>query len=210
MLQEMKSWMQRNIMGVFFLNLLIWCTAVLPVVADAQVSTKLKIIVKAGEGATNNIMQRINRELAVQVVGENNKPMAGTKVLFTLPNEGAGGAFADSAKTFTVLTDQRGLATASFVPNKIVGSFEIYVSASYQDQFVTAAIPETNASTDANSGKGAAHKKTSRVLIGTIAAAAAGAVAMGILVSKKGGGDEGLQPKATIGVGSSVPVLGAP
>ena len=43
----------------------------------------------------------------VQVTDENRKPVAGAAVVFLLPNQGAGGTFANGARSLTTLTDSQ-------------------------------------------------------------------------------------------------------
>ena len=78
----------------------------------------LNLVVLEGEGATNNIRQRTAREPIVQVEDENHKPVAGAIVVFTLPSNGAGGTFANGARTLTMVSDSKGQAVArGFRPN---------------------------------------------------------------------------------------------
>src|SRR5579859_1089862 len=72
----------------------------------------LNIVIVEGEGAINNIKLRTARETIVQVEDENHKPVAGAAVVFTLPNQGAGGSFAGNAQTLTSVTDANGRAVA--------------------------------------------------------------------------------------------------
>src|SRR5689334_10476333 len=82
-----------------------------PLTAQAP-APKLNIVVVEGEGAINNIRQRTAREPIVQVEDENHRPVAGAAVVFTLPSNGAGGAFANGAHTLTTVTDAQGRAVA--------------------------------------------------------------------------------------------------
>ena len=50
--------------------------------AWAQAPTGLSITIVEGEGAINNIRQRVNREPIVQVEDQNHKPVAGAVVVF--------------------------------------------------------------------------------------------------------------------------------
>src|ERR1039458_5924957 len=86
--------------------------------ATAQVAPMLNLVVLEGEGATNNIRQRTAREPIVQVQDENHKPVAGAIIVFTLPSNGAGGAFANGARTLSMVSDNQGQAVArGFRPN---------------------------------------------------------------------------------------------
>src|SRR4051812_40386546 len=103
--------------------------------APAQVAPMLNLVILEGEGATNNIRQRTAREPVVQVEDENHKPIAGAIVVFTLPSNGAGGAFANGARTLSMVSDSKGQAVARGLrPNGLKGQFQIRVNASYQNQ----------------------------------------------------------------------------
>src|SRR5579885_3013894 len=91
----------------------------------AQDQPRLNIVVVEGEGAINNIKQRTTRETIVEVQDENHKPVAGAAVVFLLPNDGAGGAFAGGAKSATVVTDSTGRATVTMQPNKVTGQYQL-------------------------------------------------------------------------------------
>jgi hypothetical protein len=60
-----------------------------------QAVTGLSITIVEGEGAINNVRQRVNREPIVQVEDNNRKPVAGAVVVFLLPDQGASGTFTD-------------------------------------------------------------------------------------------------------------------
>ena len=72
----------------------------------------LQIVVVEGEGATNNVRSRANREPVVRVEDENHRPIAGAAVLFFLPNEGPSGTFLNGTSSLTTTTDPRGRAVA--------------------------------------------------------------------------------------------------
>src|SRR5436305_1583384 len=72
---------------------------------------RLNIVIVEGDGAINNIKQRTSRETIVEVQDENHRPVAGAAVVFLLPGDGPGGAFAGGAKSVTLTTDTAGRAT---------------------------------------------------------------------------------------------------
>ena len=146
--------------------------------ATAQVAPMLNLVVLEGEGATNNIRQRTAREPIVQVQDENHKPVAGAIVVFTLPSNGAGGAFANGARTLTMVSDNQGQAVArGFHPNGLKGQYQIRVSATHQGQTASTSINQTNAvlaASGAAAGAGLSAKLIA-VLVVAGAAAAGGA-----------------------------------
>ena len=174
-------------------------------IAGQAAPAKLKIIVVQGDGAVNNVKQRVAREMIVQVQDENDRPVAGAAVAFMLPNSGAGGTFANGSKLLTVRTDLNGRAiTQAFRPNNVVGEFKIDVTASYQGQTATTTISGSNAiAAGAATGGG-----ISGATIGIIAGVA-GAAAAAVVVAKRSSTNTTRTPQGTIGLGSG-PVLGAP
>ena len=99
---------------------------------EAAQIQKLNIVIVEGEGAVNNIRQRLAREPMVQVTDENRKPVAGAAVVFLLPNQGAGGTFANGARTLTTLTDANGNAVARGIQaNRLTGQYQVRVTASF-------------------------------------------------------------------------------
>lgn len=149
-----------------------------PTAAAQGAAGKISLTVIEGEGAINNVRQRTAREPIVQVEDENHKPVAGAAVVFVLPSQGAGGAFAAGEKTITVMTDARGRAIArGFRANNLQGRFEIRVNASYQGQTASASIGQTNALTAGAAAGGGISGKLIAILVIGAAAAASGAIA---------------------------------
>src|SRR5579862_7604430 len=85
--------------------------------AWAQAPTGLQIVIVEGDGAINNVRQRVNREEIVQVEDSNHKPVAGAVVLFLLPDQGPSGTFVDGSKMLMAMTDSQGRARARVKPN---------------------------------------------------------------------------------------------
>ncbi len=139
---------------------------------------KLQIVILEGEGAINNIRQRTAREPIVQVQDENHRPVAGAVVLFTLPDRGASGTFANGATSMTVTTDAQGRAVATGLrPNSVPGKLEVRVNASYQGQTASATISQTNVLGAAAAAGGAGAGKILAILAIAGGAAAGGIVA---------------------------------
>ena len=98
--------------------------------AWAQAPTGLSINIVEGEGAINNIRQRVNREPIVQVEDQNHKPIAGAVVVFLLPDSGASGTFPDGSHMLMTVTDNQGRALARGIrPNGQSGPMQIRVTA---------------------------------------------------------------------------------
>ena len=168
--------------------------------ATAQVAPMLNLVVLEGEGATNNIRQRTAREPVVQVQDENHKPVAGAIVVFTLPSNGAGGAFANGAKTLSMVTDNQGQAVArGFQPNGLKGRFQIRVNASHQGQTASTNINMTNAALAASGA--AAGAGVSAKLIVILAVVGAAAVGGAVYATHNG---SGTPASATIPAGTTI------
>jgi len=181
---------------------------------DAPPPQRINIVVTEGEGAINNGKQRTARETIVQVEDENHRPIAGAAVIFLLPGDGPGGAFAGGAKTAALVTDANGQAVMPRLqPNQLTGQYQIRVTASYRGQSANASIRQVN---EAGAASTAAHTGISGKTIGIIVAVAA-AGAVGAAVGLRGGGNNNNQtptppsapPTGTISLGASAS-LGPP
>jgi len=149
----------------------------LPLAAQDAPPSKLNLVIVEGEGAINNIRQRVAREPIVQVEDENRKPLAGVAVVFAVPGQGPGGTFANGANELTVLTDNQGRAVMrGFRANNQQGNYAVRVTASFRGLTATTNINMSNAALAATgAGIGAAK-------LGLILAAVGGAAAAGIAV----------------------------
>jgi hypothetical protein len=182
---------------------------------SGQASTgPIRIAIVEGDGAINNVRQRVARETIVQVNDENNRPVAGALVTFALPNSGAGGSFPNGGRVANLLTDRAGRAVAPrFTPNNVAGDFQINVTASYEGQTATSVISQTNA-TAVGSATSSASAATSGgggisgTVIGVIVAVA-GAVATAAVVATRGKSQPQSKPTITIGAAGG-PSVGAP
>jgi hypothetical protein len=104
-----------------------------PALTAQTMPTQINIVVIEGEGAVNNIRQRVARDPVVQVEDENHKPIAGAVVMFTLPTEGATGEFGGTVKSAVVNTSADGRAVAPNLKlNGISGKVPIHITASYR------------------------------------------------------------------------------
>ena len=170
----------------------------------SQDAPKLNIVIVEGEGALNNIKQRVNREPIVQVEDENHKPIAGAAVVFFLPGTRPSGTFANGSQTLTVTTDASGRAAATGIrPNHQSGQMQIRVTASANGQTASAIITQMNV---AGGSAGGGLSTTAKVLI--VVAIAAGAAAGAIIATRGGGSSTSTSTAITITAGT--PTVGAP
>lgn len=167
---------------------------------QAEPPTQLNIVIVEGEGAVNNLRQRVVREPIVRVEDQNHKPVAGAVVSFLLPGNGAGGTFANGAKLLTVTSDGNGQAVAKGLKaNNLSGKYEIRVTASVGTLTAAVTIAQANAAAAAAVAGGVVSTKLI-VVLAIAGAAAASGLAVGLT---RGGGKTAtsLSPgSATVGV----------
>jgi hypothetical protein len=166
---------------------------------------KLNIVIVEGEGAINNVKDRVNREPIVQVEDENHKPIAGAAVIFSLPNSGATGVFANGSKTLTLTSDAQGRAAALGIRrNNVSGQMQIRVTASFAGQTASAVITQSNVAATTSAGLGT----TGKVLL--ILGLAGGAIAGGIYATRSGSPSAPVPPPPSITITAGTVSVGAP
>ncbi|MEP7366111.1 MAG: hypothetical protein ABI972_22865 [Acidobacteriota bacterium] len=165
--------------------------------AQAAGKPKIHILIIEGEGAINNMRQRVAREPIVEVRDENDKPVAGAAVLFALPNTGPSGTFANGLSSFTTTTDNLGRAVGTGLkPNGLEGNVQIKVSATSRGETVSTTINMTNAmGAVAGTGSAAGAAGGSGKLIGILIAVGA-AAGVGAAVALRSGGTATPSPGA--------------
>jgi len=185
--------------------------------AGAQQSARLRIEILEGEAAINVVRQRSARDPVVRVVDENNKPVAGAAVVFTLPSRGPGATFGDGSRLLATTTDAQGQASATGVTaNSSEGSYQINVTASHQGLTATTTVQQVNAAAGAAAGAAPAGVAAgaggipTKVLIAILIAAGAGGAAAAAVATGggNGSGNPGAAPQATISIGQ--PTAGPP
>lgn len=135
----------------------------------------IKLTVREGEGALNNIRVRRAKEPVVVVTDAAGQPVANATVMFLLPDLGAGGMFPATGNVLTVTTGEDGVAVGrGLKPNNIPGPFEIRVVASYGGQTARAVIHQTNVASAPSGGGG----KTAWIV--ALVGGAGAAVALGV------------------------------
>jgi len=195
------------------LAVLLACLIATPLPAQTPVPatapTQITILILEGEGAINNVRQRVARESMVQVQDENHKPVAGAAVTFFLPGDGPSGVFSNGSRSITMLTDEQGKAAVRGMRlNKVQGRMQIRVQASYKGLTSNATISQTSmvAAAAAGAAGGAA---ISGKLLAIILLAAAGGVAGGVAAANSGGGG-GAKTPAAVAVSAGTPSVGPP
>jgi hypothetical protein len=150
---------------------------VLPAQDQTPPPAALNLVVVEGEGAINNIRQRVSRDPIVRVEDDNHKPIVGAVVVFTLPTEGATGEFGGGAKNLTVSTDAEGLAKAAGLKlGGLGGKLPIHVTASYRGLTARTTITQfIEVPPGVKPGNPSGHGKMIAILAAVGAAAAGGA-----------------------------------
>jgi hypothetical protein len=153
---------------------------------------------------------RVSSQAVVKVTDQNDVPVAGIAVLFTIPQfTGGGTAFANGAATSMVTTNTAGLASSGPFETSAGSSFNMSVSASTPGGTVTTTIPISIAT--AAAAGGVSTGVIVAIIVGVGAAAGAG-IALGL----KGGGNSPPSSPTTpvaapsITIGGGTPTFGKP
>jgi hypothetical protein len=151
----------------------------------------------------NDMERGIMAPLVVQILDRNSRPIEGAQVTFRFPSKGPSATFADGQNSMTVRSNADGQAAAAgWKSNGQEGSFEVRVSASWEDDFGEATVRMTNAA------KVVTDTRTRRrgwwssrwIKIGAVA----GAVTAIILLTRGSGGE------STITISPGSPTFGGP
>jgi hypothetical protein len=200
----------RRSLSTALVCLLFWQTCGAMSQAQAGPQSKLRVVILEGNEAVNDIGAGTAVQPVVRIEDENGQPLAGAMVVFTVPETGAGGVFADGSKSLIVHTDLKGLAAArGLQPNKIEGPFQIRVDASFQGLTASASISQTNVVPIVVPAAAPAKPQSKRGLLFAILGGVAAAA--GVLAASAGGGNGGgtpPPPPTTVSAGS--PTVGPP
>lgn len=185
--------------------------------AVAQTAASIAIVVVAGEGAINNVNERVTRDVIVLVEDQSHKPVTGAAVSFFLPNEGPGGTFPNGTNSLTTTTNEQGRAAARGIQfNNQAGPMPIRVSASYAGRTASLIINQSNVLTGTSSvgrgiggGAGGGMSKTTKILI--IGAIAGAGAAAGLVLGGRGSSSTpAAAPLPTITLTPGVVTVGGP
>jgi len=108
------------------------------------IPSSLKVSVIEGNNAVNSIPLGRSVTPVVEVRDENDFPVEGANVVFTLPDSGPGGTFLKTPTTYATVTDAHGQVSAPFMVNGIPGKFEIKVAATAGNRKGEAVVTQTN------------------------------------------------------------------
>jgi len=147
----------------------------------------LTVNVIEGDGAFNDIKKGVGKAPVVEVKDENGKVVDNAKVVFQMPETGAGGTFLDGSRTFVATTDKQGRAAAPVIkPNKVEGQFAIVVTASKDGNSGHVQIRESNTLAGGQMAKAGGGHGTALKVILAVASIGGGVAA---LVARGGGGN---------------------
>jgi hypothetical protein len=155
--------------------------------AAAQDASPLVVNVIDGEGAFNDIRRGDVRTPVVQVRDADGNLVAGAKVVFQLPDMGAGASFPDGSKMLIATTDGEGKASAPGLhPNKVEGAFAITVLASKDGHSGRAEVRQSNTLAGGDPTLRPTNHNKLKILIAI--AGAAGGIAVAAALHGGGGG----------------------
>jgi hypothetical protein len=147
----------------------------------------LQVNVVDGEGAFNDIRRSQARIPVVEVRDEDNRVVPDARVVFQLPDMGAGGTFAEGSRTHIATTDAQGHAAGTGLrPNKTEGVFVITVTASKDGAVGHGEIRQSNTLAGGDQSIQSNGHGKAKILIAV--AGAAGGIAIAAL--RAGGGSK--------------------
>jgi len=175
----------------------------------------ISVVVVEGEGASNNVRSRLNRQIVVRLEDDSHRPVSGAAVNFFLPNQGPGGTFMNGTSSLTTTTDGRGRAYAGGIQfNQQAGPMQVRVAASYAGQTASAVVNQTNmvgpvvtGNPSKSGGGGGGLSTTAKVLI-VVGIAAAGGIAA--YFATRGGSSTSVAVTPTATISAGTPTVGAP
>jgi hypothetical protein len=115
-----------------------------PSAAQRPAGSPLTIAVIEGNNAINSIPLLRSVMPVVEVRDENDFPVEGAALVFTLPAEGPGGRFVGDSLTLSTRSDAHGQASAPFIMNVVPGKFQIKVEATAGNRQGQSFITQTN------------------------------------------------------------------
>ncbi len=172
---------------------------------------KYKLTVLEGASTSKRVKKgRVSSQAVVKITDENDVPVPGIAVAFTLPQLSSGGAtFASGGLTSVATTNAAGVASSGALSATTGSSFSISVTASVPGGVLTGAVPVSAgavAGAAAAGGAAAGGGISTGLIVGIAAAIVAGAV--GAAVALKGGSNSSTTtsttPTTTVGAASSI------
>lgn len=108
----------------------------------------ISVGVLEGNNTVNSIPLLQSNAPIVEVRDENEFPIEGAVVVFTLPAQGPGGIFTNGQTSYTTRSDAHGQALAPLFTPRLPGKFQIRVTATAGIRKAEAVITQTNSTGD--------------------------------------------------------------
>jgi len=178
--------------------------------APLPIVRNLKLIVLAGEGEMNDLERRVMAPLVVQVLDQNDRPVAGADVVFRFPPEGPSATFANEKSAQTSRTDAQGQASATgWTANQKLGSFQVHATATYGNQMGEKVVTMSNVAKIIEKPKKGKQSFWSSRKFKILVIAGAAATVAGILIAKHtGGGGSAAAQTSTVIITPGSPTIG--
>lgn len=176
-----------------------------PVQQPEPAAVPLTIAILEGSNSVNSISSLRSIPPIVEVRDQNDFPVEGATVVFTLPASGPGGRFPGGASTFSTRSDSHGQAAAPLFAPINAGKFEIQVTASLGNRKGEVVIHQTN-STGEYSGPPIPSKPFYKkpLVLALIGAAVAGTVVAIVLATGSSSTPTSTSTSVTITPGSPI------
>lgn len=121
-------------------------TVTAKVAGSDSVAPELRIRVLEGGNIINSLSMGQSIAPVIEVRDQNDLPVEGATILFSLPESGPGGTFPGGSATYTVRSNAQGQATCPFRANGLTGRFKIKVAATAGTRSGETSITQTNSS----------------------------------------------------------------
>jgi hypothetical protein len=191
-----------------------------PPPAQATATPKYKLTVLEDASSSKRVKKgRVSSQAVVKITDENDVPVAGIAVAFTLPQLSGGAAFAGGGLTSVATTSATGIASSGAFSAAAGSSFGVSVSASVPGGVLTgtvsvsttAAAAAGSAGTTGAGAGGAGAGVSTGLIVGIVAGVgAAAAVAAKVLSKSAPPTTPPAQVPATPGVGSASSITFGP
>ena len=176
----------------------LWLAAQSTLAGQSNAGLRVQII--RGNDAQNVIEQIPATPITIRVIDRNNQAVQGATVVFTTPEKGPSGDFANGLNTLRTMTNEDGIAVArEYRPNEIPGTYQIRVQIDHLGESATATIRQTNL---------VPKKSFAKVIVILAVAGAAGAAGTALANRSSGkGATNPSTPSSPTATGASVPTI---
>jgi hypothetical protein len=188
-----------------------------PPPAQATATPKYKLTVLEDASSSKRVKKgRVSSQAVVKITDENDVPVAGIAVAFTLPQLSGGAAFAGGGLTSVATTSATGIASSGAFSAAAGSSFGVSVSASVPGGVLTGTVSVSTAAAagaagTAGAGAGGAGAGVSTgLIVGIVAGVGAVAAVAAKVLSKSAPPTTPAQVSATPGVGSASSITFGP